>query len=157
MHRWHRLGHRAVVSLLLVALVVEIAAISWLVLNPSPAAPTQAVLDVTAWLDARGFPPSIADPNRVEFALNVALFVPTGATLRLLLPRIWWWVWFVVGFAVSGGIELAQMHYLDARSATWRDVWANTIGFGGGAATIASVQLLWWLGRKLGRVRLAVL
>jgi hypothetical protein len=142
MRRWHRLGHRAVVGLLLVALVVEIAAIAWLVLNPSPAAPSQAVLDVTAWLDAHGFPPSI---------------VPTGATLRLLAPRVWWWVWFVVGFAVSGGIELAQLHYLDARSATWRDVGANTIGFGGGAAAVAAVQLVWWLGQKLRAVRLAVL
>lgn len=149
MRRWHKLGHRAVVGLLLTALVVEAVAIAWLVLNPSPAFPTRSVVVVTDWLAAHGFPSWVANEDRVEFSLNVALFVPTGATLRLLAPKVYWWVWIVVGFVVSGGIELFQLHYLDARSATWRDVWANTIGFGGGAALVAAVQLLWWLVRKI--------
>ncbi|GAA1930651.1 VanZ family protein [Nocardioides marmoribigeumensis] len=143
---------------LLVALVVEAAVTAWLVLNPSPAAPSRAVLEISGWLSGHGVPDALADGDVVEFVCNIALFVPTGATLRLLVPRVPWWAWFGAGFVVSGAIELLQWGFLDARSATWRDVWANTLGFGLGAVcTVVVEQVRRLRRRRRTNARLAAL
>ena len=128
--------------LLVAALVVELAAIAWLVLNPSPAVPTEAVYDVSAVLDRLGLPGPLTDTDVVEFALNVALFVPLGMTVAVLLPRVPWWLWALVGLAASSGVEALQLVFLDARSATLKDIWANTLGMAlGGFAASAWVGL----------------
>ena len=143
--------------ILLIALVVETAVIAWLVLNPSAATPTAAVADVSAWLSGHHVPARLADGVVVEFVLNIAMFVPTGATLRLLIPRVPWWAWTGVGFVVAGAIEATQWLLLDDRSATWSDVWANTIGLGLGAALAALTQAALGALRRRRLTRLAVL
>lgn len=144
-------------ALLWLALAVEAVVTAWLVLNPSPAVPTAAVLDLSEWLAGLGVPSRIADGSVVEFVLNVALFVPIGATLRLLVRPVPWWAWPVVGFVLSSAIELSQLAFLDARSATWRDVWANTIGLALGAAGAAAAVLLWRQRRRRPSRRMVVL
>lgn len=65
--------------------------------------------------------------NRVEFAANVVLFVPFGILLALAMPRQ---RVFVVPLAllVTGVIEASQALFLDERTATFRDIVANTAG-----------------------------
>ena len=134
--------HRTSRWLLLAALVVELVVVAWLVLNPSPAVPSAAVEDVSAALAAVGLPGWLTDTSLVEFVLNVGLFVPLGITLALLLPRVPWWMWMLIGLAVSSGIEALQLFFLADRSPTLRDVWANTLGLGLGAlvTTLATRQ-----------------
>ena len=156
MSRW-RASRRVVVAALLVALVVEVAAIAWLVLNPSAAVPTTVVTRTSDWLARHGVPGPIADGDVVEFVLNAGMFVPLGATLKLLAPRVPWWAWTAVGFAVSGAIELTQWMLLEDRSESWRDVWANTLGLGLGAAVVAAAQVALRLTKARRNTRLAVL
>ncbi|MGN6218406.1 MAG: VanZ family protein [Microbacterium sp.] len=74
--------------------------------------------------------------DRVEFGANVLLFVPLGVLLAVAMPRR---RVFLVPFALllSGAIEAGQAIFLDERTATFRDIVANTIG-----ATIGLVIVL---------------
>lgn len=77
----------------------------------------------------------------VEFVANILLFVPLGVVVVLLVgPRRWWWG-VLVGFAISGGIELGQLLFLSHRVATVNDVVANTGGAFLGAALAALTVL----------------
>ncbi len=127
---------------LLVLLVVEIAGIAWLVLNPSPEVPTRSVLDLSAWLSAHGVPASLADPDLVEFGLNTVLFVPLGFLCALIFPRVRLLSWLLVGLVVSGALELAQAELLPLRSPSLRDITANTLGMLLGAGVVTSVRWL---------------
>ncbi len=146
----HPLQHRMWRWVLLAALVVELVAIAWLVLNPSPAVPSRAVLSLSYRLDQAGFPELLTDTSLIEFALNVALFVPLGVTLALLVPKVPWWVWGLFGFLASSAIEGIQLMLLDGRSATVRDIAANTVGLGLGAVL---AQLAMRIARRLPRSR----
>ena len=153
----HPLRRRDVQVLLLLALVAECAVIAYLVLNPSAAVPTTVVTRASDWLSRHGVPAGLADGDVVEFVLNAGMFVPTGMTLRLLVPRVPWWAWSAVGLAAAGTIELIQWGFLEGRSASWRDTWANTIGVAAGAAVVALIQLSVRLIRHSRRARLALL
>jgi glycopeptide antibiotics resistance protein len=139
----HPLRHRFARWVLVVALVVQLVVLALIVLNPSPAVPTRVVLSLSYRLQQVGVPAALADGAVIEFALNVGMFVPLGITLALLLPRIPWWVWALVGLAISSLIEAAQLLFLSARSATLVDVWANTLGLAAGGLLVAiAFQLL---------------
>jgi hypothetical protein len=71
----------------------------------------------------------------IEFAANVALFVPLGALLTLLTRRPWWGALLALALSVSA--ELAQL-VLPGRLPTARDVVANALGAAVGAA------VAWW-------------
>ena len=129
----HPLQHRTWRWVLIVALVVELAAIAYLVFNPSPAVPTRAVYSLSYRLDNLGLPSLLTDPSVIEFLLNVALFVPLGATLALLAPKVPWWLWAVFGLLASAAVEGLQLMLLSDRTATLRDIAANTTGLGAGA------------------------
>jgi VanZ family protein len=79
----------------------------------------------------------------IESMANVALFVPVGFLLVLILGARRWWLSILAGAALSTAIELGQHYFLSARFATINDVLANTAG------TIA--------GTALGLIVLAVL
>ncbi len=137
----HRITPRVLRGLLIAALVVEAVVMAWLVLNPSPAVPLQGgAVGISNAMSNHGVPDLFADTDVVEFVCNVALFVPMGATLALLVPRVPWWAWLGVGFVLSGAVELFQWGFLDGRSASWRDVWSNTIGLALGAALVAAAE-----------------
>lgn len=83
-----------------------------------------------AWLHAHGMPGFIGY-NQVEFAANIALFMPFG-----YLAGIWsrtWWHPVVAGLAASVLIELGQEVFLPDRFSSMFDIVANTLGATTGA------------------------
>lgn len=114
--------------LLLALVAVSVAVLGCVVFQATGSLPTQVVSTVTDQLLAIGVSPTLADGTRVEFALNVAMFVPPVVVAALLLPRIRWSEWVVIAFVVSGAVELVQGLLLPDRSATFSDVVANTLG-----------------------------
>ena len=137
--------------LALLLLLVEVAGICWLVLNPSSATPTGAVLRVSEFLVSRGAPTWMASTTGWEYLLNVALFVPLGLLAALVWDRVALEGWVIVGFVLSAGLELAQLVVIGTRSATVSDVSANTIGMFAGA--LVAVPTLWLLDRRTRRER----
>ncbi len=71
----------------------------------------------TRWLD---YP-------TVEFLANVAMFVPLGVLMVLLLGRRLWWLGILVGVGLTLAIEFVQQA-LPTRVSDPRDLLANTIG-----------------------------
>ncbi len=67
-------------------------------------------------------------PGMVEFAWNIAMFVPLTFLGSVLLPRLGWRRWTLLALLGSSLIELTQLVALPDRSATLRDVASNTIG-----------------------------
>lgn len=90
----------------------------------SPVSPGDAVAAATAFLrDGLGW--SAVRQGWVEFAANIALFVPLGFLLTVLLRR--WWAAVALGSALSIAAEVGQM-LLPGRLASPRDVLANLTG-----------------------------
>ena len=128
-------------AVLLVLSLVYLAFVAWMTLRPSVYGPGASDLlyralgffsrhDETDWITFA----------RVEAAANVAMFVPMGMFPALLLPRRWWWVGIVVGFAATCGIEWAQATYLSAtRFSDPQDLVMNTLGAAIGAAFVGMV------------------
>ena len=63
----------------------------------------------------------------VEFTANIALFVPLGVLLALALPRRRVLV-LPIALVVTSAIEVGQAVFLAERTASVRDVVANTAG-----------------------------
>lgn len=116
---------RRVVTGLLVAWLVILAVT---LLAPSAAGPSWLVETVARIAGDLGVPTALADPVRVEFALNVVAFVPASFLGSLLWDRLTWRDWTAGGFVASFLVEAAQAVVLDQRSATHADVVANTLG-----------------------------
>jgi len=80
---------------------------------------------------ARGFaellPGSTPQPATLEFAANVAMFVPLGMLLLLLLGPRRWWLAALLTLGLTGGIELVQAG-MPSRVSDLRDVAANSGG-----------------------------
>ncbi|MFK0403621.1 VanZ family protein [Microbacterium sp. NPDC090225] len=68
------------------------------------------------------------DFTRLEILANVLVFVPVGIFAFVLLPRPVWGLAFLVGPAISIGIEVFQRLALPHRAATVSDVIANSTG-----------------------------
>jgi hypothetical protein len=133
-------GRRRSISLAL--LVVELGGIVWLVLNPSPATPTNAVSTISDWLLALEAPHWLASTAGWEYLLNVALFVPLGFLAALVWDRVLTEVWVIAAFAVSLLLEGAQL-FLPHRSPTLLDLSSNTVGGFTGAALALLVLSVW--------------
>lgn len=67
--------------------------------------------------------------NHVEFAANIAMFVPAGVLFLLLVARRRrrWWVALLLGVAMSVAIESAQ-RVIPGRVSDIRDLIANSLG-----------------------------
>jgi len=65
--------------------------------------------------------------DRLEFGANVAMFLPIGLFFLLLFGRRQWWLAILFGFALTVGIETAQL-YIPGRVSDIRDVISNTAG-----------------------------
>jgi glycopeptide antibiotics resistance protein len=63
----------------------------------------------------------------LEFLANVAMFVPVGLFVLLLLGRRRWWLATVLGIGLTCGIEFTQM-FLPTRVSDPRDILANSVG-----------------------------
>jgi len=113
---------RALLLALLVAYVVTLALIAFW--------PTHVDRDAGPLLDAieRMFP--WATYRRIEFTANVALFVPFGMLLTLLMRS--WPLALGSGVAASLAIEFVQEVALPGRTASVLDVVANSLGTAAG-------------------------
>ena len=120
--------HPAVRRGVAVALAAWTVVLAVTLLAPSSAGPSWLVETVSALLGRLGVPEVLAAPERVEFGLNVAAFVPISLLGALLWPRPTWRDWTAIGFAASFLVETVQAVALDGRSATHSDVVANTLG-----------------------------
>ncbi|QEW02164.1 VanZ family protein [Microbacterium lushaniae] len=115
---------RRLLLALLVAYVVTLALIAFW--------PTHVDRDAGPFLDAieRIFP--WATYRRIEFSANVALFVPFGMLLTLLMRS--WPLALCSGVAASLAIEFVQEIALPGRTASALDLLANAVGTGAGIA-----------------------
>jgi glycopeptide antibiotics resistance protein len=122
--RWALAGYSAVLAYVL----------GW----PTPTAPVVGTLgwvnDLVRLIGASDW----ADPPAIEFTANIALFVPFGLLLALVLRHGQWWVAVLGGFGVSLFAEVMQGLFLAGRSGTVSDVVANTAGtiIGAGIAVL---------------------
>lgn len=66
--------------------------------------------------------------GKFEFTANIAMFVPLGFLVALILPERGWWLVMLLIPAFSAGIEFLQGEFLAARFASGWDVVANTLG-----------------------------
>ncbi|SDC08582.1 VanZ family protein [Nocardioides lianchengensis] len=102
--------------------------VAWLTLTPASSAPTSSdlVLRVLARLQ-RYDELTWLTYDRAEFLANVALFVPVGLFLLLLVGTRFWWVAAGLAFAMTSAIETAQRS-IPGRVPDERDLLANTAG-----------------------------
>jgi len=66
--------------------------------------------------------------NKLEFGANIAMFVPVGFLVSLVLPARVWWLVLLICPAFSGLIELTQGVFLEERVSSLLDVLANSAG-----------------------------
>lgn len=123
-----------------VALAVYSLVLLGVLLSPSSAPGSTAVDEVTALLVGLDAPAALADATRVEFLLNVAIFVPPAAFAAAVWPALGWRDWTAYGFVATAAIETAQALVLDDRSAAFSDVSANTLGTLIGALAVTWVR-----------------
>lgn len=87
-----------------------------------------------AWVDAvlavlhRVGVPGAFGYRELEMSANVAMFVPLGALLALVLVPGWRWFGYVIVPLLSAGIELGQWLFLSRRDGAVSDIVTNTIG-----------------------------
>lgn len=105
-----------------------LAFVAWVTLTPQTYA-AQRIAIIYRVLDAlhqRGYLLSI-DDSQLEFLANVALFVPVGMFLLLLVGTRLWWVAVTASFALTTFIEVAQRS-IPGRVPDEQDVLANGLG-----------------------------
>ena len=86
---------------------------------------------------------------RVEFMANVALFVPMGVFVVLLLGRRLWWAGIFAGVLASCWIELAQGIWLSDRVSDPRDLVSN--GLGTALGVLLALLITWPAANRLRR------
>jgi VanZ family protein len=108
-------------------------------LTPSASAPIPVglVVRVLEALHRRGYLETLSI-YRVEFLANIAMFVPIGVFLLLLVGAERWWLALFLPFFVTAFIETAQRG-IPGRVSDPRDVLANTVG---GVAGVALAMVL---------------
>ena len=111
--------------------------------NPDSSAFETRILKFLDRLYQRGVPVWV-DFHTLEFGANVAMFVPLGICVGLLLSRRKQWAGIFILPVISLAIELAQYWFLVNRLATVSDVIANSIGGWVGVAIV-------WIARALAR------
>ena len=85
------------------------------------------------------------DWSKTEVLANVALFVPAGFLLAVVLARAW--VSVVLCGLASAAIELAQKHYLPSRVPSIADVEHNALG------GLIGALMAWTLWMAIGLAR----
>ncbi|HEU5483285.1 MAG TPA: VanZ family protein [Microlunatus sp.] len=105
-----------------------LAFVAWLTLTPQSYAAEHisVIYRVLDALHRRGYLLSV-DDSRLEFAANIALFVPVGMFLLLMFGTRLWWIALVASFAMTGIIEFAQRS-IPGRIPDERDLVANGLG-----------------------------
>ena len=117
--------HRVAVALLLAYLLALALIAFW----PTPVdrAGHDSLTQLLAWLQVHGAPAWLTY-GMVEFGSNIVLFIPAGLLVVVLAGARFWWLGMLGGFLASCTIELGQLVLLPARTASARDIVANTSG-----------------------------
>ena len=127
---------------LLTALAVGyLAVVGWLTLGPQPIELVKAggVFRLLALFQRHTATAWVTYPA-VEFAANVAMFVPIGVLLLLLVGRRRWWAAVLFGVLLSAAIEVAQL-FVPGRVTDVRDLVSNSIGAFVGV--VAALVITW--------------
>lgn len=111
-----------------ILLAAYLAFLAFVLLNPSADVPTSSVAWLSEMSTRLGVPAPLAEPSRVEFVANVLILMPLAFLGSALLPRPTWRDWTAYAFVLSGSVETVQALLFPARSATFKDVVANTSG-----------------------------
>jgi glycopeptide antibiotics resistance protein len=118
----HRHPFLSLVSLAYLGLV------GWLTLTPDSVAPTSSGLAMRVLARLQTYDDlSWLTYDRAEFLANVALFVPVGLFLLLVVGTRFWWVAAALAFAMTAAIETAQRS-IPGRVPDERDLLSNTAG-----------------------------
>jgi len=114
--------------------------VGWVTLGPQPLDTSGSGLlrEVIRFLNGYDFLRWVSY-DLVEFVANILLFVPVGALFVLLLGRRRWWLASLLGVALSGVIEFAQL-FLRHRVADPRDIVANSLGAIVGVVLVLAVS-----------------
>ncbi|HYI32902.1 MAG TPA: VanZ family protein [Glaciibacter sp.] len=117
--------------------------LAYIALWPSPIdRPVSPLLGrVIEELHERGVP-AFVNYGLIEFSANIALFMPVGILLGLVVPLRIWPLSLMLGPVLSVAIEVVQHTFLSARYATVSDVIANSIGATIGVLIAASARAL---------------
>lgn len=140
-------GPRAARRVGLALLFAYLVVLACFLLLPTAAPAATGVGWGRAALLALGAPGEVLTPARAEWLANVAVFVPPLALVAVLWPRLRWRTCVLSGLAASAGVEAAQAVLFAGRSATVRDLVANTVG----SAVGAGIGV--WLRRRSDAVR----
>lgn len=110
-----------------IATVAYLALVAWLTLTPQSTVVNNGILwRISDFLDRFEQFDWVTFPM-IEFAANIALFVPLGLFFVLLLGRRLWWLAIAFGVVATVGIELAQRDIV-GRVSDPRDLVANSVG-----------------------------
>lgn len=86
-----------------------------------------AVNRLLEYAHAHGVPESLGF-DQFEWLANVAMFIPLGFCIGLLLPRRVQWLGIILLPLISCGIEWAQLTVVAGRVPDARDLLANSLG-----------------------------
>lgn len=110
------------------AFCAYLCGLAFMVLVPRGDIPGRALAKLAVAADRMGAPDVLLGPTRVEFGANVLVVIPLVVMASWLLPQVRWTEWTAYCFIASLGVEAFQAIVLSGRSATFRDVVANTAG-----------------------------
>lgn len=82
--------------------------------------------------------------DKLEFTMNVAMFIPLGFLVGLALSRRWIWLGVFLLPAFSAGIEWVQGEMLAERVSDVRDIVANGVGGWIGLLLAVIVRAIVW-------------
>ena len=122
------------------ALVAYCAFLAVVLLAPTAGPQSSSVGWVETLAQRLGAPAAFTAPGRVEFVCNALILMPVSALGSLRWPRTTWQEWTAYAFVIAGTVELLQGLLLPARSASFVDVVANTLGGLGGAVAVALLR-----------------
>jgi glycopeptide antibiotics resistance protein len=128
--------------------VAYLAFVGWVTLGPQP---LDSKAESVLWRVLDVFQSHSASSwityDTVEFTANIFMFLPIGLFFLLLFGRRFWWLAILFGFALTVGIETAQL-FIPGRVSDIRDIESNTIG-----AILGVVVGLILTARKARRIR----
>jgi glycopeptide antibiotics resistance protein len=110
------------------ATLAYLAFVGWVTLTPGAEAPTSSDLVVRVLARLQRYDElSWLSFDRAEYLANVALFVPIGLLLLLIVGSRLWWVALTGAIFLTSSIETIQ-RVVPGRVSDDRDIAANTLG-----------------------------
>lgn len=107
---------------------VYLGFVGWVTLTPLSSAPTGSLLIQRVLTRLQGYDElSWLTYGRAEFLANIALFLPVGLFLLLLVGTRFWWIAGLAAFVLTSAIETGQ-RLIPGRVPDERDILANTTG-----------------------------